>query len=68
MDGLFNSLKRKCARCGKEFILTCGARGWLYKRRADHKPQYFCGWNCMVAAEKEYAEKRLQEAKHEKDG
>ncbi len=37
---------RRCAVCGKEFIIHRGA-GWLYKRKTSGKTIWFCSWNCQ---------------------
>ena len=44
--------KRKCAICGKEFIIHPGA-GYLYKRiePKTRATEYFCSWRCMRSAE-----------------
>lgn len=42
---------RRCAVCGKEFIIHRGA-GWLYKK-VNHKTgktEYYCGYNCARKA------------------
>ena len=37
---------RKCAVCGKSFIIHRGA-GWLYKKNRKGKTIYFCSGTCQ---------------------
>lgn len=37
---------RKCAVCGKEFIIHRGA-GWLYKKNRKGKTIWYCSWACQ---------------------
>jgi len=37
---------RKCAVCGKQFIIHPGA-GWLYKKKTHSKTIWFCSWTCQ---------------------
>ena len=42
---------RKCAVCGKEFIIQRGA-GYMYKRQnyKTRKTEYFCSYTCARRA------------------
>jgi len=45
MDDLLYK-ERKCYKCGKHFIVP-SPEEWVFKRRINNYPKYFCSWSCI---------------------
>lgn len=58
-EALFNYKRRKCAMCGKTFLIP-DAETWAYKigyKKSAKK--FFCRYNCMIEYEKTQPKKRI---------
>lgn len=54
--------ERKCHKCGKLFIAS-SPEEWVYKRRINNYPKYFCSWKCLRDYDKNHGTKAERQEK-----